>query len=103
MTVSTATNGRLPTGQFAPGNRASAGRTSRATELRKAFVAAVSAEDVAAIAQKLVELAKAGDVPCAKLILDRLGRPGTDDDEIDTGRNRVLAILHPSAEATDVD
>lgn len=89
----TATNGRQPDGKFGPGNRAAAGRSSKAAALRKAFLDAIKVEDVAAIAAKLVSAAKGGDVQCAKLILDRLGKPQPDDHADDAGRNRILSML----------
>ena len=82
----TAMNGRLPSGQFGAGNTAAVGRTNRAAELRQAFVDAVTPEDIAGIAATLVRLAKDGDVACAKLVLDRLGKSvdvvATDQDSI---------------------
>jgi len=89
-------NGRRPDGRFGPGNQVSVGRSTRAAELRKAFIASVSPEDVAAIAAALVQAAKAGDVQCAKLVLDRLGKPTDDNGEqadIEESRNRVLEML----------
>ena len=73
-TDQTAMNGRIQNGTFAPGNKAAAGRSSRAMELRKAFVDAVSVEDIQAIAAALVKSAKDGDISAAKLVLDRLGK-----------------------------
>lgn len=103
QTVPTATNGRRHDGKFGPNNQAAAGRTSRAAELRRSFLAAVTPEDMVAIAAKLVEMAKAGDVACAKLVLDRLGRPGgDDDDQHDGSRNRILTMLaQPTQGASD--
>jgi len=86
----TAMNGRLPSGQFGAGNTAAVGRTNRAAELRQAFVDAVTPEDIAGIAATLVRLAKDGDVACAKLVLDRLGKPV---DVVATDPNSISAIL----------
>lgn len=52
-------------------------------------------EDVAAIAEALVKQAKSGDIPAAKLILDRLGRSAAEDEGTDDeSRNRILQFLH---------
>jgi len=97
-TDSTVSNGRDTSGKFASGNQAAAGRTSRAAELRQAFVTAVSLEDVAEIAATLVAAAKSGDIAAAKLLLDRVfGKPGAEDTAPeDGGKNRVLALLGQS-------
>ena len=95
-TVPTVANGRLPSGKFGTGNTFSARRSSRAAELRRKFVEAVTPEDVEAIAETLVRMAKDGDVQCAKLVLDRLGKATDDNDEqgdIEESRNRVLEML----------
>jgi len=104
-TVQTVMNGRLPNGKFGSGNQFSAGRSSRAAELRRAFVEAVTPEDIEAIAATLVRLAKDGDVQCAKLVLDRLGKPGTDEDDLTEGRNHVLEFLarQPESAAECID
>jgi hypothetical protein len=81
-TDQTAMNGRIQNGTFAPGNKATAGRSSRAVELRRAFVDAVSVEDIQAIASALVKSAKDGDISAAKLVLDRLGKVDPVADEI---------------------
>lgn len=44
----------------------------RALDFREAFLEALTPEDVAAIGQKLLELAKAGDIKAASLVLDRV-------------------------------
>lgn len=70
-------NGRDRAGRFAPGNPGGPGNPfgRRIGALRAAMLEAVSEEDMAAILGKLVELAKAGNVPAAKEVLDRcLGR-----------------------------
>jgi hypothetical protein len=97
MSEQTVMNGRTDQGRFAPGNRAAAGRSSRAAELRKAFAEAVSADDIAAIASGLVKAAKEGCVQSAKIILDRCcGRPSPDADETAEraeNTNRILTML----------
>jgi hypothetical protein len=105
QTDPTASNGRLPSGQFAAGNQAAAGRTSRAAELRQAFSEAITVADVSAIARAMVKLACDGDVGAARFVLDRaLGKPGADDHDAqaDAGRNRVLTLLaQPNRGDTD--
>lgn len=68
--------GRNELGRFGPGNKCSANRSSRAAELKRAFVEAVTDSDVAEIARTLVRLAIDGDVQAARLVLDRCcGKP----------------------------
>ena len=68
--------GRNELGRFEPGNRCSAGRSSRAAELKRAFADAVTESDVTEIARSLVRLAIDGDTQAAKLVLDRCcGKP----------------------------
>jgi hypothetical protein len=67
-------------GRFTVGNRAAAGHArpfaEQRSRLRWEFYHAISAEDVAAIAQKLVTLAKGGDLQAIKLLLLwALGKP----------------------------
>lgn len=95
-TDQTVPNGRQASGKFGPGNTFSAGRTSRAAELRRRFVDAVSLEDITEIAAALVAAAKGGDVACAKLVLERIGKPTDDNGEqadIEESRNRILEML----------
>ena len=70
------------TGRFGKGNTAAAGHvnpTARArAELQKALVAAVSTEDIAAVARRLRDDALSGNVPSAELLLKYvIGRPAT--------------------------
>jgi hypothetical protein len=68
--------GRNERGQFGPGNQCSAGRSSRAAELKRAFTEAVTEDDVAEIARTLVRQAIDGDTAAAKLVLARVcGKP----------------------------
>ncbi len=72
-------NGRDPaTGRFLPGWKGGPGNphAKLVGKLRAAMLAAVSDAEMKAIVAKLVELAKGGNVPAAKEVLDRcLGRP----------------------------
>lgn len=72
--LDTAVDGRDVHGRFAPGNRAGQGNpfAKRVAELRSAFYEAVSREDLAAVVRALVEKARAGDVPAAREVLERL-------------------------------
>ena len=68
------------TGRFAPGNSAAAGHvnpTARArADLQKALIAAVSPDDIAAVARRLRDDALGGNVPSAELLLKYVvGRP----------------------------
>ena len=81
-TDQTAMNGRTQNGTFAPGNKAAVGRSTRAADLRRAFVEAITPEDIQAIAAALVKSAKDGDIAAAKLVLDRLGKADPKGDEI---------------------
>lgn len=73
-------HGRDALGRFVPGNQAAAGHprpfAAQAAALRKAFVEAVTPEDLAAVAHKLISKAKAGDLGAIKLLLSwTLGKP----------------------------
>ena len=59
-------------GRFVPGNRASAGRTSKPAELRKALESAVTVDAITKLAGSLLTQANAGDVRAAKLLVDKL-------------------------------
>jgi len=70
-------NGRDTAGRFAPGNSGGPGNphAKQVGSLRSAMLRAVSEEDMEAILGKLVALARSGNVPAAKEVLDRcLGR-----------------------------
>ncbi len=85
-----------PNGQFQKGNPGGPGNphAGRVSKLRAALIAAVTAEDIAAVVKSIVQAAKSGDIPAAKLLFDRvLGKPGAGDDEQEPGRNRVLSFL----------
>lgn len=67
-------------GRFSANNKAASGRrhphAARVASLRKSMLAAVRLSDIKAIMQKLVEMAKAGDIHAAREVLSRtLGDP----------------------------
>ena len=71
-------DGRHPDGRFAPGNRIARGNPihRRMAHLRSALLDAATAEDVRAVAAKLAELARQGDVAAAKVWLEHtVGKP----------------------------
>ncbi len=61
-------------GRWLPGNPGGPGNplAKRTAEIRQAVYDAVTAEDLRAIVKALVAQAKAGDVPAAREVLDRL-------------------------------
>jgi hypothetical protein len=70
--------GRQPNGQFAKGNPGGPGNpfARQTAALRKRLVDKVTGEELDAIADKLIALAKEGDVPAARLIfLYVIGKP----------------------------
>ena len=65
-------------GKFAPGNKCGKGNplAKRQAEYRKAFQDAVSLDDMKAIAEKISDQAKGGDVLSARFVADyTLGKP----------------------------
>jgi hypothetical protein len=91
-------------GRFAAGNKGGPrnpfGR--RTAELRKAMLAAISGDDLQAIMVKLVELARAGDVPAAKLVLHyAVGKPteAADPDRVDIDEFQLYQEATTGAEA----
>jgi hypothetical protein len=71
-------NGRNAQGRFLPGNQGGPGNpfARRCAAIRKAFLEAVSEEDMQAIATQLVARAKGGDLAAIKvLLLWTLGKP----------------------------
>lgn len=73
-----AASGRDGRGRFAPGNRGGPGNplAPQVAKLRAAMLKAVSARDMREITDKLVELAKAGNVAAIKEVFERtLGKP----------------------------
>jgi hypothetical protein len=82
-------------GRFVAGNRAAAGNPfHRAVAARrKALLDAVSPDDIAQVGKKLCELALAGDVAAAKvLLLHVVGKPhdAADPDRLDVDEVRLL-------------
>ena len=72
------TDGRDERGRFAPGNSGGPGNphAKQTGKLRSAMLKAVTEKDMRDVVMKLVELAKSGNVPAAREVLDRcLGRP----------------------------
>jgi hypothetical protein len=81
-------NGRTSDGKFARGNPGGTGNpfARRVAELREAFLDAVSADDLNAIARTLAQRAKEGDVAAGKLLLAYvLGKPtaAVNPDDVD--------------------
>jgi hypothetical protein len=80
--------GRDARGRFVAGNKGGPGNpfARQTARLRKALLAVVTDEDMQAIAAKLVELSRAGDVAAIKLLLAYvIGRPAeaVDPDTVD--------------------
>jgi hypothetical protein len=76
------TDGRDNAGKFSAGNSFGRGNpvARHAQRLRQLFVQAVTEDDVTAIVQKLVAMAKDGDIQAANLLLTRaLGKPSTSE------------------------
>jgi hypothetical protein len=76
--VNPGSDGRLPSGRFAPGNKLAKGNPAnrRMQEFRRSFLDAIEPETVQAITKKLVALAVAGDLDACKVLLPQLiGRP----------------------------
>lgn len=70
--------GRASNGRFVPGYKGGPGNphAAQVSKLRSAMLRAVSEEDIQGIVQKLVELARDGNVRAAQEVLSRcLGRP----------------------------
>jgi len=90
-----AAEGRDAGGRFAAGNRGGPGNPfARAVAARRrALLDAVSPEDVARVAKKLLEMAKGGDLPAAALLFKyAIGqpRPAPDPDALDVAEYELL-------------
>jgi hypothetical protein len=71
-------SGRGADGKFVKGNKGGPGNpfAGKVAAMRRAFFAAVTKEDIAAIAQAMIEKAKAGDVAAARLVIQyTMGKP----------------------------
>ncbi len=67
-------------GTFAQGNEGGPGNphAKRVNQLRSALLDAVTPEDITEVVQRLIIEAKTGDVPAARVLLDRVfGKPKT--------------------------
>jgi hypothetical protein len=65
-------------GRFLPGNRGGPGNphARKVAQLRSALLGTVTEEDIKAIAAKLVAMARGGNLPAIRELLERtLGRP----------------------------
>ena len=88
-------NGRRHDGKFGPGNNFGRGNPTakHAQRLRQLFVTAVTEDDIKAIVTKLVELAKAGDIQAANLLLTRaLGKPSTSDHSLPIDSEPITSV-----------
>jgi hypothetical protein len=100
-------DGRDQKGRFAKGWKGGPGNpfSRRVADLRKALFDAVSAEDVQAIAQKLANRAKKGDVAAAKLLLSYLiGKPAAavNPDRLDLEEMEFFRSLPEAEEMMEV-
>jgi hypothetical protein len=88
-------NGRDQHGRFAKGNPGGPGNpfARRTAQLRRVLSMAVTEEDIAAVAKRLLEQAKAGDVAAARLLLSyAIGQP-TETVDPDTLDQQEWAIF----------
>jgi hypothetical protein len=87
-------NGRSPNGRFSPGNAFGRGNplAKKAQQFRTALSRAATVADVKAIAKKMIELAKAGDIQAAKLVFDRLIGPVPNWDVMERLENLDVSI-----------
>ncbi len=79
-----------------PGNKAAKGNphAQHVGKLRSALLEAATAEDMGAIARKLVESAKAGNVQAVKELLDRLvGKPAQAIHMVSEAATTVRVVL----------
>jgi hypothetical protein len=71
-------DGRDGSGRFAPGNKGGPGNpfARKVGQLRAALLETVTIDDMKAVAAKLIEEARAGELPAIKEFLERtLGKP----------------------------
>ena len=66
-------DGHQPNGRFALGNRCGRGNplAGRAAKIRAVLLEALTEEDAKAIAERLIEMAKSGDLAAVRELLDR--------------------------------
>src|SRR5262249_52948459 len=100
---------RGPGGRFALGNKAARGPSNpfgrQVAALRQILVNAVTPDDVRAVAAKLLEQSKAGDVPSAKLLLAYIvGNPEAvrDPDTQDLDELSLVRALPDRAEFVEL-
>src|SRR5689334_4555013 len=98
----TADNGRLEDGRFGPGNKVAKGNphARRVAELRSAMLKAVTADDMQTVIAAMLKHAKAGNVPAAKVLLERvLGPPEALDliGRLDALEQRVVEFVQNRA------
>lgn len=112
----TEVNGRDHKGRFGPGNKFGRGNplNRKVAKLRSALLRRVSTDDIREVVDKLLELAKGGDLAAIRELLDRtLGKPVAMDmqpadpiDPIDAEIEAIalqLAARHESADESDAD
>lgn len=75
-------NGRDERGRFAVGNAGGPGNphVKKVQQLRSALLNATTARDVRAIVKRLISMARDGDVPAARLLLERVFGPAVSID-----------------------
>lgn len=94
MPTANGDNGRDERGRFTTGNPGGPGNphAAQVSRLRSALLDAVAPEDMQAIALKLIDLAKNGDVMACRVLFDRvLGRPSQ---ELTVEGERGTLIVH---------
>lgn len=80
--LTNAGNGHDHLGRFTVGNTLGRGNpaNAKAQKIRAALLTSIKPNDIRAVVAKLVEMAKAGDLPAIKELLDRaVGRPAPSD------------------------
>lgn len=100
------TDERDGAGRFKPGNKVAVGNAgpSKAGQYRKAFQEAVTLEDMKAVATKVLESAKKGDIQAARFIADyTLGKPQpvevTDDDAVENAGTVTINFVRAKPDA----
>jgi len=100
-------NGRDGRGRFTPGNKGGPGNpfARRTARLRSLLLEAVTDEDMQLMAQKLVVLAKAGDLAAMKLLFGYvIGKPipCTDPDRVDLDEWQIFEEMPGTKEITQI-